>query len=253
LLDGAEQIFALLRPLGAAAYFATRYPDRSIALAASVIRDPTSTPERKATAYRVWALALREQGDLDAARAMLWEAYQRASDRDDRARILRDTAYTHGIAGDWYAAERAYRDALALAPDSVITKSRLAFALMEQGSFGEAERIFEELRTADPLWVEPHRGLAQVALRRWDVWKARARYREAILVASSPAERALVDRDIADLYAGLGCMKEARGLYRQAGMIEVCYAGPGADGRCRGIFGEEDRACPLLALAPPPA
>jgi hypothetical protein len=72
--------------------------------------------------------------------------------------------------------------------------------------------------------------------------------------AFSQADRAALDRELADLYRDLGCVKEAKGLYQQAATIAACYAGPGAPTSCRGAYGDAgDEPCTLLDIAPPPA
>jgi len=252
ILDGAERIYAVLRPVGAAYYFSTRDPARSLDLVDREIhRSDTPEAQDLVAADRVWALILRDQGDAVGAREKLWEAFQRATAAEQKASILVDTGYTHGVEADWTNAVGAFRQALHLTPASKIAKSRLGMALVELGRLDEAEHAFREAIALDSHWAEPWRGLAQVARLRWNLLSAREFYQSARRESFSSSDRALADRELGDLYVASGCVREGRALYQQAARIESCYAGPGGEVPCRGTFGDVDATCALPALTFP--
>lgn len=253
VVDGAERVFALLRPVGAAYYFATRDPERSLAILAAVQRREGTSADEQATVHRVLAVILRDQGDHEAARERLLAALAATRHAGRRARLHLDVGDTYALAGRWAEAADAFREALALAPGHPTARVRLGEALVALDRLDVAEGAFEYARVLDPHEAAPWLGLGDLARRRGDVWVARDRYRAGRRDAFSPHGRAALDRALADLYLGLGCVAEARGLYRQAGALVGCYGGPGAAASCPGVPWDANGVpCMLLAVAPPP-
>jgi hypothetical protein len=126
VVDGAEKIFAVLKPVGAAFYYSRRYPERSMALVEQILRDEDSDVRQRSAAYRIWAIVLRDQGDTVGARDRLEVAEALTNDRAILASIRLETGYLYRLERRWHEAALAFATASELAAKPKVAKSRLA-------------------------------------------------------------------------------------------------------------------------------
>jgi tetratricopeptide (TPR) repeat protein len=231
-VDGAERLYAILNPVGAAYYFSTRYPDRSLEAVDRILHDPQASARDRRAALRIWGLVLRDQGDLDGARDQFRTALHQQREPRQIATLLLDIGYTYRLEERWADAVAVFTEATTADPQWPAAGSRLADALVELGALDRAEHEYERVIGLDPQWAEPWRGLAHVAVRRHAYGRALDLYRMARRLSFSARERATADRGVGDVYFELGCRKEAAALYRQAIAIDDGYDPVATEGVC---------------------
>ena len=100
-----------------------------------------------------------------------------ATDRDAAARCYRSllldpSPHVQAEAlwglGDWAAANRAFRAAVAAAPSDADVRARWGRLYLEAHQDADAEALFREALTIDPTHLEAQVGLAEVAAGRFD-------------------------------------------------------------------------------------
>ena len=100
-----------------------------------------------------------------------------ATDRDAAARCYRSllldpSPHVQAEAlwglGDWAGANRAFRAAVAAAPNDADVRARWGRLYLEAHQDADAEALFQEALTIDPTHVEAQVGLAEIAAGRFD-------------------------------------------------------------------------------------
>ena len=158
---------------------------------------------------------LRRQGRLaEAEEALLRAAGSGGNSPQLRARAWQELAGLYEQEERWEEAERAYREALAVAPEPNVYRIQLARLLGRRGRDEEAEALLQDVaRSADADW----RGEALSTLG--DLYAARGQWSEALAAYRAAAETVPTNaeywRRLARLYEQLGLYDEAQKLYER--------------------------------------
>ena len=146
---------------------------------------------------------LREQGQLDEARACYAEALRLNPDlamtHNNMAQALQEEGQLEDAIG-WY------QQALELEPNSARFHCNLASALAEQENYEEAISRYEIALRLAPDYAEAHNGLGLVLHEQGQLEEALARYREALRH----------DPDFAPAHCSLGSVLEELGDFAEA-------------------------------------
>ena len=81
--------------------------------------------------------------------------------------------------GDWQGAQRAYADAIALAPDLPAGYYSWGVALLHHADLAAALVKFKEANQRGPQWADPLKGWGDVLAAQGHVSEARRKYTEA--------------------------------------------------------------------------
>ena len=104
----------------------------------------------------------------------------------EHPRLLANLGWSKVLAGELQAGEQLLRRSLETAPDSLVTRSNLAFAVALQGNYEDARKLYGEMY--DPAVAANNIGYA--ALLRRDRHNAEDYLREAISLKPSFYEKA---------------------------------------------------------------
>ncbi len=127
--------------------------------------------------YQCWIAPVEEAaGHPDKADAVLKSAGTFVDCYRFRADIL-------AARGDWPAAQKAYADAAALAPDLPAGYFSWGVALAKQGELGEAVAKLQEANKRGPHWADPLKAWGDVLLKQGKQREALAKYDEALKYA----------------------------------------------------------------------
>jgi tetratricopeptide (TPR) repeat protein len=132
-----------------------------------------------AVAHGNLGVALRERGELEAARAHLTRALELAPDIGV-AQIHANLGMLLKVQGDVEGALRHYRAALGLNPGYSDAHANLGFVLMEEGRLDEALEHLRVARELGPERDEVHAGMAEIFRLRGEFARAAEHYRKAL-------------------------------------------------------------------------
>ena len=99
----------------------------------------------------------------------------------DRISILR-TGHTRGR-GDWPGAQKAYADAVALAPDLPAAYYSWGVALAKHGNLDGAAAKFKDANLKGPHWADPLKAWGDVLAKQGKTKEARVKYDDALKYA----------------------------------------------------------------------
>ena len=232
MMEGAERLYAVLRPVNAAYYYFSRYPDRGL----EVLQRSLDGDHPSLSVYRVWGLALRNLGDFDGALDAFHRADAQATTPAEHAHLLVEMGYTAKAAKRWPAAVDYFDEASGKDPTWPVPIVRRADALRESGDLQGALGAYERGGTIKPSFADAWVGVGRVhaAEGRGDL--AIVAYETARRFAFDKRQRASLLRDIGDVLFGLGCYDEAARRYTEAMSLASTYdIGPATP---------KGRACP---------
>jgi tetratricopeptide (TPR) repeat protein len=167
-----------------------------------------------AEAYGETGLLYHAHVAFDAAEACYQNAMALAPD-DFRWPYL--LAYVHQQKGRLEQAAQYYRKALAVKPDHLPAKLRLAEVYIGLEQFDRAEPLLEAAASSDALKAAALSGLGQIALARRDYQRAATQFEQA-LAAAPDASR--LHYSLAMAYRGLNDLARARYHLEQRGEHE---------------------------------
>jgi tetratricopeptide (TPR) repeat protein len=87
--------------------------------------------------------------------------------------------------GDWVGAQRAYADAVALAPDLPAAHYSWSVALARHGDLAGAEAKLKDANPRGPNWADPLKAWGDVLVKQGHGKQALAKYQEALKFASN--------------------------------------------------------------------
>src|SRR2546427_12831931 len=95
---------------------------------------------------------------------------------EDKASELLEEAERRVQAGEYAAAERAFRQVLEAAPDSAVARSKLGVALAQQGRLDEAIAEFSKALSLQPNYVPVYSNLGNAYREKGMLAEALAAY-----------------------------------------------------------------------------
>ena len=87
------------------------------------------------------------------------------------------------LRGDWSGAQKAYADAVALAPDLPAAYFSWGVALLKHGDLAGAEAKLKDANQRGPHWADPLKAWGDVLLKQGKGKEALAKYNEALKYA----------------------------------------------------------------------
>lgn len=131
---------------------------------------------------------------------------------------LLDEGERHLDGGDFAAAERTFRQAVALAEDSAIAHSKLGVALAQQRRFDDAVAEFTRALALQPTYAPAYSNLANVYREKGMFAEALAAYERAL---SLDPEYWVAHRNLGILYKQMGRLADAVDHFKKATRLSV--------------------------------
>jgi tetratricopeptide (TPR) repeat protein len=159
-------------------------------------------------------------------------AYARVGQTAEARRILRGAPKTAlclaicgdvlALSGNWRAATKAYRDAIAAVPSSPIPYERAGAALLARDEAERAAQLFRAAIQRGPNWADPRFGLAEALMRLGRFAEAEREY----AAAARPAPRwGALQIGWGEALWRLGRQQEAVERWRSASAMDLSAAG----------------------------
>jgi len=220
-LDGAALLYEVLEPAAAAYYLFSRDPNRALDVVGRILHGESSHMIDRVSAYHVWGLVLRDEGDYDGAREKLQLAldenenlrvawlHLRRPERERKARIYVDIGYVDRLDGQWRSAAEAFGKAALADPTWGVPLTLRADMLSTLGAFSDAATVYTEAIRVDPSSPDSWHGLGLVDQARGENAKAVEDFLKARRLGLSRTQQASLSGQLAELLSGLGCSQEA--------------------------------------------
>lgn len=234
LVQAAEQLYGLFRPIVLASYLYSRDSKRCLEVIGDIVSDPSASTQDKAEAHHLWGLLLRDQQDFEGARAEFNDAIDLISSaapaaRRSKAQAWVDIGHTFLWEQRWHEAAAAYeRSAHLDGPEAddrwAVPHNFRGDALRESGDMRDAIQEYHEAIRLDRHYVDPWNGLGRT-------YAGQGQYTDAIAdyIAAHRLHLRL-DRTAASTYYGLGdvlfklgCSDTASALYGRALEIDPSF------------------------------
>jgi Flp pilus assembly protein TadD len=144
------------------------------------------------------------------------------------AKPFLDAGETHLHAGEYAAAERAFRDAVAAVPDSPLAHSKLGVALAQQGHLDQAITEFSRAVALHPGYAPAYSNLGNAYRQKGMTAEAVAAYERA--VALDP-DYWIAHQNLGALYKQMGRVADAVEHFKKATRLSMKQpTGAGAPG-----------------------
>jgi superkiller protein 3 len=142
----------------------------------------------------------------------------------------------------WPQAEEAFRQAVAVYPESAVAQSKLGVALARQGQLEEAISAFRQAVQLNPHYAAAYSNLGNVYREQGRVEEALRAYQQAV---EADPDYWIAHQNLGGLYKELGRFSEAVGEFKKATRLSVRDPRGGR----RGCFGPTAAALIGLLLA----
>lgn len=151
---------------------------------------------------------------------------------ETEARPFLDEGERHLQAGDHAAAERAFAQAVELAPDSAVAHSKLGVALAHQGRLDDAIGWFNRAIALAPRYAPAYSNLGNAYREQGRLAEALAAYERAVAI---DPDYWVAHQNLGVLYKQMGRVGEAVAHFKQATRLSVRqpHRSRGAGGRAR--------------------
>ena len=146
------------------------------------------------------------------------------------AKPFLDAGEGHLRAGDFAAALRAFREAVAAAPDSALARSKLGVALAQQGQLDAAITEFSRAVALQPSYAPAYSNLGNAYREKGMTAEAVAAYERA--VALDP-DYWIAHQNLGALYKEMGRVGDAVEHFKKATRLSIRQPTPGETSRRR--------------------
>lgn len=143
---------------------------------------------------------------------------------DAEAKPFLDAGEGHLRVGDFPAATRAFRDAVAAAPDSSLARSKLGVALAQQGQLDAAITEFSRAVALQPSYAPAYSNLGNAYREKGMTAEAVAAYERA--VALDP-DYWIAHQNLGALYKQMGRVGDAVEHFKKATRLSMRQPTPG--------------------------
>ena len=162
---------------------------------------------------------------------------------EGEARELLEEAERHLQAGEYAAAERAFRQALESDPDSAVARSKLGVALAQQGRLDEAIAEFSKALSLRPTYAPAYSNLGNAYREKGMLPEALVAYERALAV---DPDYAIAHQNLGILYKQMGRVGDAVDHFKKATRLSVRRSAGGLSQTRRGCL---PTAAALLTVA----
>jgi len=162
---------------------------------------------------------------------------------EGEARELLEEAERCLQAGEYTAAERAFRQALEADPDSAVARSKLGVALAQQGRLDEAIAEFSKALSLRPTYAPAYSNLGNAYREKGMLPEALVVYERALAI---DPDYAIAHQNLGILYKQMGRVSDAVDHFKKATRLSVRMSAGGSSQTRRGCL---PTAAALLTVA----